>query len=1008
MKKRLLQLLIVMCIMACATLALVGCGGPALDAPISLATDDAVTMLTWDSVVGARGYKVEIKGDNGYEDLVDIKRVSFGISNLETRVTYTFRVKAVGDKVNFSDSEWSEEYTVFKPYENGMIFKSINGSTEYEVINIGSATRTTNEVEIPATYRNKPVTSIGAAAFFNNSRVTKIVIPDSVTSIGERAFRNCVALEEMVIPNSVISIGSSAFQNCTSLKTVKISNSLVELPNNAFYGCSKLSTVEFGTSLKVIGENAFFNCRKLGSIETVNEQNHDDVTVTYVDITIPNSVEEIGFAAFAKCSAIKKVKLGENVITIGAEAFKECSNIEQVTSNAKLETIGNSAFESCTKLTSFTLPNSTISLGDYAFSGCVLLGDVTLSENLETIGRDAFGGTIYWASASEGELIYVGDWLVGAKFPALEDTTNPIWQEVSVLNIEEGTIGIAAYGLYTGVSMKMNGEEQVIYASLVREVNIPSSVRSIGKSAFQDNLNLVKVTIGDQALGGDLALIDAQAFYNCDVLDTFLIYSNKLERIGDQAFAYCERLGLDAATNTIREIYFPDTLRTIGSYAFKNTHFETQYSGAVYVGGWIVGQNSSDITSITIDAVRNGIPVVGISNYGLYNKENTTLAQVALPSSLKYIGKSAFYKCRALTSITIPAGVEEIKEYTFCYCDELRTINLGNVSKIGEYAFYKCGVGGVEIDDGTSAPSEPVATITGLENVVSVGNYAFYKNEYVKSITLGENLTSVGRSAFNGMGITSLNIPASLTTIPEYAFANNVSLASLTISEGVTDIGRYAFSNTAITSLTLPSTVETIGDYAFRKCHNLAELNLNEGLESIGKSAFVECYGLTSLSIPESVVALGNMAFRSCTGLTSVILNDTVETMGMHVFYGSKVTFYTAMTEIPASWSVRWNSSNRPIFFGCTFSNDGEYVVSFTKSAETLHMFTINKPTVDEEGNEVEAKDPIRAPYREGYEFLGWATIEDGDVQFDASEVYLADENTVLYAIWDEIVPEVE
>ena len=1005
MKKRLLQLLIVISIIACAALALVGCKGPSLESPIGLEVDDAVTMLTWDSVVGARGYQIEIKGDNGFEDEVDIKRLSYGISSLESRVTYTFRVKAVGDKVNFSNSDWSEPLTIFKPFENGMLFKSVNNGTEYQVINIGSATRITNEVEIPAVYRNKPVTSIGDAAFFNNSRITKVIIPDSVKTIGSRAFRNCVALEEIVIPDSVTTIGSSAFQNCSSLKTVKISSSITEIPDSAFYGCTKLHTVDFGTSVEKIATNAFFKCSELGVIRTENPNNPEDITSTYHDIIFPDSLVEIGEAAFSRCSSIKKVKLGENVTTIGADAFRLNSSLESFVTNNKLETIGNQAFMECEKLTSFVLPNTVKSIGDLAFSACVRLGDVTLSENLETIGKNAFGGTVYWNSAEEGDLVYVGDWLVGAKLPDVTDTENPIWQEVKVLNIRQGTIGIAAFAFYVGVSMRIENEEEILLPSLVQEVNIPSSVRSIGASAFKDNLNLVKVTIGDPALGGDLKLIDNNAFYNCDVLDTVLIYSDCLETIEDQAFAYCERLGRDAANgDSIKELHFPDTLRKIGSYAFKETYFWSSYTGAVYVGGWVVGQNSDDISSITIDSTKNGIEVVGISNYGFYNKNNTTLAQVSLPSTIKYIGKSAFYKCRALTSISIPAGVEKILDYTFCYCDELRTIRLNGTKEIGNYAFYGAGRGGVEVDDGTGSSNNTVATITGLEYVTSIGDYAFYNNTKVESITLSDELTSLGRSAFSGMALKELIVPASLTTIPEYAFANNTSLATLVLNEGLTSISRYAFSNTGITSLTLPSTVVSVGDYAFRKCYNLAELNLNDGLTTIGKSAFVECTSLTKLEIPASVTTIGNMAFRGCTGLTTMILSDTVENMGMHVFYGSKITFYTEMTNIPSAWAARWNSSNRPIFFGCTFSDDGEYVVSFTMSNSTLSMYTINKPTVDEEGNEVEAKDPIMAPQREGYIFCGWATVEDGDVQYAADEVYNADENTVLYAIWDEIV----
>jgi uncharacterized repeat protein (TIGR02543 family) len=76
------------------------------------------------------------------------------------------------------------------------------------------------------------------------------------------------------------------------------------------------------------------------------------------------------------------------------------------------------------------------------------------------------------------------------------------------------------------------------------------------------------------------------------------------------------------------------------------------------------------------------------------------------------------------------------------------------------------------------------------------------------------------------------------------------------------------------------------------------------------------------------------------------------------------------------------------VVWGCTLSEDGSYVVSFTKTASS-----ISNPT---------ATNGISAPYREGYTFGGWATVEGGTASYTAANVNSAADDTVLYAIWIE------
>lgn len=104
---------------------------------------------------------------------------------------------------------------------------------------------TAADVTIPSRYKGKPVTVIDPVAFYNNSAVTSVTIPDSVTAIPDYAFGFCSQLTNISIPNSVTFIGFSAFNSCTSLKSITLPSSLSTIGNSAFAGCPNLMTVTY-------------------------------------------------------------------------------------------------------------------------------------------------------------------------------------------------------------------------------------------------------------------------------------------------------------------------------------------------------------------------------------------------------------------------------------------------------------------------------------------------------------------------------------------------------------------------------------------------------------------------------------------------------------------------------------------------------------------------------------------------------------------------------------------
>jgi hypothetical protein len=268
---------------------------------------------------------------------------------------------------------------------------------------------------------NTTYSSLGGVVF-NKAQTTLItfpparssyVIPNSVTSIGASAFVNCTALTSVTIANSVVGIGDGAFSGCTSLTNVTIPNGVTGIGQQAFSGCTNLTSVTIGNSVTSMGttpySGAFDGCTSLTNFSvdaahpaysSLNGVLFNKAQTTLMlfppgrggSYVIPASVTNIGVRAFAGCTRLTNVTMGNGVTSFGSAAFSGCTNLTGATIPNSVTIIPDRAFENCTSLTSVTIPNGVISIGGAAFNGCTGLTSVTIPDSVTQIGTGLYAG----------------------------------------------------------------------------------------------------------------------------------------------------------------------------------------------------------------------------------------------------------------------------------------------------------------------------------------------------------------------------------------------------------------------------------------------------------------------------------------------------------------------------------------------------------------------------------------------------------------------------------------
>ncbi len=385
---------------------------------------------------------------------------------------------------------------------------------------------------------------------------------------------------------------------------------------------------------------------------------------------------------------------------------------------------------------------------------------------------------------------------------------------------------------------------------------------------------------------GDLVTsINHQMFYNCSDLTSVTIPSS-VTSIGSSAFFGC---------SSLTEVSIPNSVTSMGSSVFSGC---------------------SSLTSITLP---NNMESIG--NEMFFGCR--TLTDIIIPNNVTNIGSSAFSGCSSLTSIIIPSSVTNIGTSVFFGCNSLTSITVAEGNTI-YHADQNCLI---ETASKTLIAGCKNSIIPTDESVTIIGDFAFANYNSLTSITIPNNVTSIGNSAFYACrNLASLNFAdeSQLTSIAAKAFNDCSALRSINFPKKVTSIGSFAFSGCSnLTDITIPNSMESIGYAAFYDCRNLTSVIFEEEsqLTSIGSSAFCACSSLTSITIPNSVLSIGDYAFSDCYKLIE-IYNCSALTITAGDSSNGSVGYYALNVYTPTSGESRLHPTND----GYIFYVDGEKI----------------------------------------------------------------------------------
>lgn len=746
------------------------------------------------------------------------------------------------------------------------------------------------------------VTTIGNYLFYGHSALQKVTFGSGLTRIGDYAFANCTAFEaqdaEWNCP--VTEFGSYAFANC-SIKKAGIPATITKLGSGVFSG----------NSVEQISYRATAAAAHTADVVPFSGL-ADSVDTT---ITIADSVTSIPAFMFYKAE-VEKINIGTGVTSIGEAAFSGSKTAEvaipngnaayRVNADGNLYTADNLtiiAYLGKHQDAAYTLATGVNTIASGAFYGHPFLERMTFDATVINIGKEAF------FACDKLESIAVNDFMDEASFLA----------EVTVGENWSGSTEV----IFSGLSWDIGVTKGAMTATLYSDGRLAITGSGLMKnwaSASAVDWYSKRNTITKVTFDGDIQSIGAYAFSGCESLSDCVL-PDSVSSIGQYAFFDCKGITF---------FRVPDKVTTINTYTFANCT-------SLY---WV--DCGLGVQSIEPFAFAGCPTARYIAINGSATEVKGNAFQGDKNATLLIVGKQQMTDFTDYTGINDAAtGSVDTKVFRICYLKDIEqgrllkryaannttaaigsTGSYANTSDLYAYSFdsnndgkadylHVAGASAMETTwaDKTQVPwNEIRETLTKVcveDDVTSVGPYAFEDCTALTFARIGKGAATFSTHAFYNCS----SLKEFLCNVRSFSTGSLTADSNVFVNAGASDGFSVVFEDDAT----------RIPGYLFYNCKNLTNLTLGKGISSINSFAFAGCTGMKTLYIKSTKIDSTDPKIFTDAGKDSggftVELAANVTKLPDNLFYSTDGNPY--VTSVFADAGSKLESIGSSAFFDC-------------------------------------------------------------------------------------------
>ena len=666
-----------------------------------------------------------------------------------------------------------------------------------------SSFTSTEDVKLPS-----KMDYIPEGMYYSCYGITEIVIPEGVKIIKKNAYNGLSKVQDLVIPESVEEIYEDAFYGMSNLKKVTIPvdyqylnrlNSPFQFQGSSvqeiYYTKGKTGVMpDIETSTDY--DNSYNNRLEYAAWETLKKVSFEDgITrigayaygywgksrgydhTMLTEINLPATLTSIGRYAFYDQKMLENIVIPENVSEIEEYAFAYCTSFAS-TEAAKLppqmDYVPEGMYYGCDGITEIIIPEGIKMIKENAYDGLSKVQELEIPECVEEICATAFDGM--------GSLTKV---TIPVDYQYLNKSGKPFGvrpfsgeSPVQEIYYTKGKTGVMPdIDPCTGYDNSFNNRLEYVVRGTLRKVSFEEGITRIGAYAYgywyKDigagcHTDLIEIN-----LPSTLTSIGRYAFNEQENLKNIVIPEN-VSVIEDWAFGRCKSL---------KEVKLPEGIETMGRNIFA---FCTSFT-------------STD--AVKLSSKMNYIPE------GMYY-ECSGITEIRIPEGVKTIKENAYYGLDKVQELEIPECVEEIYGNAFYGMSSLKKVTIPvdyqYLNKLNApFQFGESPVQEIYYTKGKSGVMPDIAVSYDYEECDnSYDKRLEYAVQYtLKKVSFEEGITRIGAHAYGNWGpsryhadLTEINLPKTLISIGKYSFTGQENLENIVIPKNVLEIGESAFA----------------------------------------------------------------------------------------------------------------------------------------------------------------------------------------------------------------------